>query len=191
MTGVEPDTDPLARQYGAALPRVHRKVSAHLIDWHRRFIALSPFVVLASGDGHGNHDASPRGGPPGFVQVLDDVTIALPDAAGNNLLQTLRNLSADPGVGLLFLIPGLNETLRVNGRAALVLPDHSDWGRLRERWPAERGYRGAMVVTVREAYYHCGRASKFSRLWDTGTIDRHRALPPLPKRPPADAAAEA
>ena len=95
---------------------------AEALDRHcRAFIARSPFVLIGSSDGNGNADVTPKGDKPGFVAVLDDITIAIPDRPGNNRLDTLENIVVNPAVGLLFLIPGMNETLRVNGEARITL----------------------------------------------------------------------
>jgi len=94
------------------------------LDAHcRRFVSLSPFLVIASTDAEGRVDASPRGGDPGFVRVLDDRTVLIPDSPGNNRLDSLQNLLSRPGLGLLFMIPGVDETLRINGRATLRTDD--------------------------------------------------------------------
>ena len=94
------------------------------LDHHcRRFVALSPFLVIASTDADGRVDASPRGGDPGFVKVLDDRTVLIPDSPGNNRLDSLQNLIGRAGVGMLFMIPGVDETLRINGKATLRTDD--------------------------------------------------------------------
>lgn len=145
------------------------------LDAHcQRFVALSPFCVLASGGGAGSLlDASPRGGAPGFAKTPDAHTVLLPDASGNNRLDTLSNLLQDPRLGLLFMIPGVDETLRINGTA-----------RLREEplytglFDAER-QRPQLVIEVRvqEAYLHCPKALMRSRLWHA---DAHRERGVLP-----------
>lgn len=105
--------------YGPVRERSQKKQLSHLDAHCLRFIGLSPFVVLASGSAEGQYDASPRGGDPGFVKAPDAQTLLIPDASGNNRLDTLQNIVATGRVGLLFLIPGVDETLRVNGRARL------------------------------------------------------------------------
>src|SRR5262245_43449905 len=105
--------------YAAPTERAVKK-EIHTLDRHsRRFLELAPFVVLATADKAGNADASPRGGPPGFVKAPNEKTLLIPDAPGNNRLDTLENILATGRVGLLFMIPGVDETLRVNGRASL------------------------------------------------------------------------
>ena len=133
----------------------------HLDAHCRHFISLSPFLTIGSmRQGHGL-DVSPRGDAPGFVRVLDDRTLAIPDRPGNRRLDTLANIVADAEVGLLFFIPGIEETLRVNGTARV-----SRDPRLLEAAAVNgRDALAAILVSVREAYLHCGKALKRSRLW--------------------------
>lgn len=140
------------------------------LDRHcRSFIGLSPFVVISSVGADGLADASPRGDRPGFVQILDDHTIAIPDWPGNNRLDTLSNIIVRPSVGLLFLVPGVDETLRVNGEAELQ--DDEGLRSLFER--SGKLPRLAILVHVKEAYLHCAKALMRSRLWDpTSRIER-------------------
>jgi len=146
------------------------------LDFHcRGFIARSPFVLIGSADGNGNGDVTPKGDRPGFVTVLDDTTIAIPDRPGNNRLDTLENIVANPAVGLLFLIPGMNETLRVNGTARITLDQA-----LRERMAVEgRLPLSVIVVSVRSAYMHCAKAFMRSELWAPGTWPDRASLPTL------------
>jgi PPOX class probable FMN-dependent enzyme len=126
----------------------------------RHFISLSPFLCLGT-SGSGGADVTPRGDSPGFVHVLDDQTLLIPDWQGNNRLDSLTNVVANPDVGLLFLIPGVDETLRVNGSAAITMEPA-----LLERWTANGKHpRSALRVTVREAYLHCAKALIRSKLW--------------------------
>ncbi|UQT53865.1 pyridoxamine 5'-phosphate oxidase family protein [Streptomyces durmitorensis] len=133
------------------------------LDKHfRRFIAHSPFLTMATADADGRADCSPRGDYPGFVKVLDDHTLAIPDRPGNKIADSFGNLAENDGIGLLFLIPGMRETLRVNGRAyATDDPDVLARMETEGRRPVL-----AVVVDVAEAYFHCGRALIRSRLWD-------------------------
>jgi PPOX class probable FMN-dependent enzyme len=155
--------------------RTLRKQLDHLDRHCRRFIELAPFVVMATADAEGRLDATPRGGEPGFVTVADEHTLLLPDRRGNNRLDSLTNLTEHPEVGLLFLIPGIDESLRVNGAvelrtdAELVEPF-----RVGPSTPAV-----VLRVTVREAYLHCGKAMMRSRLWSQDAQVERSELPPL------------
>src|SRR5262245_48754561 len=133
------------------------------LDAHaRRFVELSPFVVLASCNASAAVDASPRGGAPGFVKVADAHTLLIPDAPGNNRLDSLRNIVEARGVGLLFLVPGIDETLRVNGTATLT----RDAALLARCADERRTPKVVIRVQVREVYLHCAKAFMRSRLWD-------------------------
>ena len=132
-----------------------------LDDHCRNFIAHSPFVVIGSTRPGRGTDVSPRGDAPGFARVLDANTIAIPDRPGNNRLDTMSNITADAEIGLLFFIPGIDETLRVNGQARLS----RDPALLVAAAVNGREPRLVIVVTVREAFLHCGKALKRSRLW--------------------------
>lgn len=159
-------------------PATGRSVAKQLswLDPHcRRFIALSPFVLLATCDGAGHADVSPRGDHAGFVAVEDERTLLVPDRPGNNRLDSLENIIANPAVGLLFLIPGIDETLRVNGQAEI----RAD-AALTERF-AIGGRRPASVlrVQVEQAYLHCAKAFMRSRLWDPAAHLPRSALPSM------------
>jgi PPOX class probable FMN-dependent enzyme len=175
-------TDPadhLRELYPAPNERAVRKQLDHLDVHCRRFIELSPFVVMASvaaGD-DGPLDASPRGGAPGFVMALDATTLLLPDAPGNNRLDSLSNIAATGRVGLLFLIPGIDETLRVNGAARV-----SDDPALLAHFAADR-YPPLVVVhvTVQQAYLHCAKAFMRSRLWSAAAQVERATLPTIGK----------
>jgi len=147
-----------------------------VLDAHcRRFIALSPFVVLASHDGRGHVDASPRGGAPGFVQVDAQGRLLIPDAPGNNRLDTLENIVASGELGLLFLIPGLDETLRVNGRAELS----TDAADIAACTTERRAPRLVVRVTVEAAYLHCAKAFMRSKLWSADAQVDPATLPTI------------
>ena len=162
--------------YAAPGERAVRKQQAQLDAHCQRFIALSPFCVLASGGGTGALlDASPRGGAPGFVKSPDAHTLLLPDAGGNNRLDTLSNLLDDPRIGLVFLIPGVDETLRVNGTVRL-----RDEAIYTDFFIAER-QRPKLVIEVRvaEVYLHCPKALMRSRLWSADAQVDRAVLPTL------------
>ncbi len=143
------------------------------LDVHcRAFIALAPFMLLGTTDSAGRCDVSPRGDGPGFVQVLDDTTLVIPDRPGNKRFDSLRNILAHGGVGLLFMIPGVEETLRVNGRARLIR-DADVLARMavRDKVPTL-----AIAVEVQEAFLHCAKALKRSRLWQEESWPDEAAL---------------
>lgn len=146
------------------------------LDLHaRRFIELSPFLVISSQGADGLGDVSPKGDAPGFVLVLDDRTLLIPDRPGNNRLDTLSNLMANDGVGLLFLVPGVCETLRVNGRARVVADaDLLAPTAVRGRLPAT-----GILVAVEEVYLHCAKALVRSKLWEDDHRVERRSLPSL------------
>ena len=164
----------LRSSYGQPSERAVKK-SLDRLDRHcRRFIGLSPFVVLATAGADGRVDCSPRGDPPGFVEVLDDRTVLLPDRPGNNRVDSLGNVFENPHVGLLFMIPGVNETLRLNGRATLT----TDPTRLEPLSVKGRMPRSGLLIEVEEIFLHCTKALVRSRLWaDESRVDRRSALP--------------
>lgn len=158
------DVDGLRRLYREPHELVLRKEINHVDGAAQGFIAASPFIVLATSGEHGT-DASPRGGPPGFVAVLDDKRLALGDLAGNNRLDSHTNLLAHPQVGLLFLVPGVDETLRVNGRATLTTdPTVLEAVAIDGRLP-----KLAIGIDVQGCFIHCAKAFRRSRLWDTSS----------------------
>ena len=146
------------------------------LDGHcRSFIARSPFVLIGSSDGKGNADVTPKGDKSGFATVLDDNTIAIPDRPGNNRLDTLENIVANPAVGLLFLIPGMNETLRVNGDAKITTD-----ATLRERLAVEgKPPQSVVIVIVKAAYMHCAKAFMRSELWKPESWPARSSMPTL------------
>jgi PPOX class probable FMN-dependent enzyme len=154
--------DEVRARLGEPDAMVKGKIMDRIDDEFRRFIAHSPFLTMATADAAGRADCSPRGDYPGFVKVLDDHTLALPDRPGNRIADSFRNLAENDGIGLLFLVPGLRETLRVNGRAYVT--DEPDV--LARMQTEARTPELAIVVEVEEAYGHCGRAILRSRLWD-------------------------
>ena len=174
--------------FGLPTERIQTKTRPCLTEPLRAFIAESPMLVMATSDREGRCDASPKGGLPGFVRVLDDTHLLVPDVAGNKLFQSYLNMDQNPHVGLLFLIPGLSEVVRVNGRVLIVEKAELD----------ARGVDGArhdpdetrdviqgIVVEIEEAYTHCPRALNYSRLWDTDEIERRQASGAHPLRAPA------
>ncbi len=176
MNGIS-DSESLRAHYGTVHPLAERKVLTRLDVHCRRFIALSPFAVLATSDGAGHVDASPRGDAPGFVAVPDDFSLLLPDRPGNNRVDSYGNVVAHPGVGLLFFVPGINETLRVNGDARVVTE-----GSLLGPLAAQGKVPSAgLLIAVKEAFFHCAKALMRSQLWDPATRVERKVFPTLGK----------
>lgn len=154
------------------------KKSLPMLDRHARdFIQRSPFLCLGTQSVDGKADVSPRGDPPGFVKVLDENTLAVPDRPGNNRLDSLVNIVSNPGVGLLFIIPGFDDTLRVNGRASLVVdPELLTSMSINGRSP-----KVAIVITVTSVFMHCAKAFRRSHLWDPDRFQDRDEMPSLMK----------
>ena len=165
----------LEELYGEPTERARRKVLARLDPHCRRFIEASPFLVLGTAAADGAADCSPRGDAPGFVRVLDDRTLVIPDRIGNNRVDSMRNIVENPNVGLIFFVPGVNETLRVNGHARIVRePALLESLAVRDRAP-----KTAILVVVKEAFLHCAKALMRSRLWDPETQIERSSFPSL------------
>ena len=161
---------------GRPSPRVIAKVTDTIDALSRDFIARSPFVLVASSDGDGNFDVSPKGDPPGFVRVLGDSrALAIPERPGNRRADTFRNVLRNPRVGLIFLVPGKVETLRVSGTASIV----RDAGLREEMALGGKVPELALVVSVREAFMHCAKCMIRSRLWEPGRWPALDGLPSL------------
>jgi len=158
--------------YGLPKGNAVLKEITYLNAHYRAFIEASPFVVLAS-SGPGGLDCSPKGDAPGFVRILDERRLALPDRLGNNRIDNLRNIVVDPRVSLLFIVPGIGETLRINGRAEIsVEPELLASFAVDGKLP-----RSVIVVRVEAAYVHCSKALMRSKLWDAS---RHLMRSQLP-----------
>ncbi len=164
--------DELQALYGDSHERSRRKELPRLIAPYRALIQASPFVVLASA-GPDGLDCSPRGDAPGFVQILDDQTLLLPDRPGNNRIDSLRNIVLNPQVALLFLIPGVGESLRVNGRAEISLdPELLELGRAQGKLP-----RSVLRIHIDTCYFQCSKAAVRSGLWDAARQVERASLP--------------
>jgi PPOX class probable FMN-dependent enzyme len=165
----------LREAYGEPAERSVKKQRDRLDGHCRHFISLSPFLVVASSDPSGRCDASPKGDAPGFVRVIDDKTLLIPDRLGNNRVDTLGNLVTRPGVGLIFFVPGVNETLRVNGRARIT----TDPALLEPLAVSGKAPRSGILVTAEEVYFHCGKALIRSDLWNPEKHIRRSDFPSL------------
>ena len=161
--------------YGEPGERAVKKQLPRLEKHSRAFIELSPFIVVASADPSGRVDASPKGDAPGFVRVIDDETLLIPDRLGNNRIDTISNLLAAPGVGLIFFVPGLRETLRINGRARIT----TDPALLEPCAVNGKAPRSGILVTAEEVYFHCGKALIRSDLWNPDKMLKHADFPSL------------
>jgi PPOX class probable FMN-dependent enzyme len=162
----------LSDLYGPALERSVRKQLDHLDDLCRAFIAASPLIIVGTHNGDAE-DTSPRGDAPGFVKVVDDHTLIIPDRRGNNRLDTLRNLVHNPAIGILFLVPGRNETFRVNGEAVVS----QDPALLAQFTVQDKAPRTVVIVKVREAYVHCSRALVRADLWNPDKYAKPDGVP--------------
>lgn len=167
----------LQELYGSPMELVIKKQKTKLDKFSKQFIALSSFSVLATSNSVGNMDCSPRGDYAGFIRVLDSGTIALPDRPGNNRLDSLRNIIENPNVGLLILIPGFAECLRINGTAKAVtnvslLAQFEHQGKLP---------KSVLVISIQEVYFHCAKAITRSKLWDSESQLERNIMPSLGK----------
>lgn len=164
-----PDLDAL---YDPPSDRIQNMVLDRLVDFHRAYLAQATFFCLATGNRDGL-DASPRGGAPGFVQVLDDRRVAFADWPGNNRIASLRNLAQDERVAMLFLFPGLELFMRINGRGRIsTVPDL-----LAGLEEGGRRPKTAVVVAIDEVLFHCGKAIHRARLWEGGAHPERAGLP--------------
>jgi len=168
------DETQLRELLGEPTELVQKKIADRLNPLTRQFVERSPFVVVASGRPDGGLDVSPRGDPAGFVRILDDRTLLLPDRPGNKLADTLTNLLADDRIALLFLIPGVNDTFRVNGRARIV----DDPELLAASTVEGKAPQLGILVEVEEAYTQCPKALLRSELWNP---ERHIDRSELPR----------
>lgn len=171
----ETTAETVRAHYGEPSDRALAKQLVRLDGHARAFIALSPFLVIASSDAAGRGDATPRGDAPGFVAVLDDATLLIPDRLGNRRADTMLNVTENPQVGLLFLVPGIDESLRVNGRARFT----TDADLLAPLAVQGRPPVAGLIVAVEEVYFHCGKALMRSRLWDPDTRVERASFPSL------------
>ena len=161
----------LRDHFGKVSALAEKKVLDHLDKFCRDFIALSPFLIIASSDGNGHSDASPRGDAPGFVAVIDRKILLIPDRRGNNRVDTFGNILAAPGVGIIFMVPGINETLRVNGRAKIT----QDPALLTPLTVQGIVPNIGLKIEVEQCYFHCGKALMRAKLWSPAAqVERDR-----------------
>jgi len=171
------DKNNLGQLYGDPSERAVLKQLDHLDKHCRAFIEISPFLVIGTMGNDGLGDVSPRGDAPGFVKVRDEKTIYLPDRLGNNRTDTLLNVLDNSGVGLLFLVPGINETLRVNGNAKITIDSN-----ILEGLSAQgKAPRSALEISVEEAYLQCAKALIRSKLWEEDYKIERKSFPSLGK----------
>ena len=161
--------------YREASQLVQDKVIARLDEHCQAFVRLSPFATLATASPDGWPDASPRGGDPGFVKVLDEHRLALPDRPGNNRVDGLRNLAANPRASLMFFVPGIDETLRIYGTTQLFAPDDLDV----DLTEFGRAPKSVLVLTVERAYFQCSKSIMRSGLWDPERRVERSVFPPF------------
>ena len=177
---------------GTPMELAAKKAIPKLDKYCRELIQRSPFLTIGTANANGKADVSPRGDQPGFVLILDDNTIFIPERPGNNRVDTLINITENPNVGLLFMVPGFDETLRVNGRASVVKDEA-----LLERCAVKgRVPKIGVMVAIEEAYLHCAKAFRRSKLWDPDSRQDRKEMPSLGKiildqtaeanKPPAD-----
>jgi uncharacterized protein len=163
----------LREKFAEVHPLALAKSRPALDKYSRQFISLSPFLVISTADANGKADLSPRGDPPGFVHIVDDHTILIPDRPGNNRLDTMANIVANPNVGCLFFIPGFEDTLRLNGKAAIT----EDAALLKHCTVNGKAPKVGILVAVEEVFMHCAKALKRSKLW-SGEYRQDRAQMP-------------
>ena len=163
----------LREELGGSHPLAVKKINDYLEPWVQAFIAQSPFAVLSSCDADGNCDASPKGGRPGFIKVVDERTLLMPDIGGNWLFQSFSNFESNPKAALLFMIPGMDVTIRVNGRIEVLSAEELSEKNLEpELFMTDKNsvVIQAITLSVNEAYFHCPRSFKFANLWDPDQI---------------------
>ena len=164
--------DQLESLYGEKLPTSMIKEIDHISEGYRKLIEAAPFIAVATSGPEGL-DCSPKGDAAGFVRILDDRTLAIPDRPGNNRIDGFRNIVRDPSIALLFLIPGIGETLRVNGRAAIsVDPDLMQSFAVGGKLP-----RCVLIVHIESIFFHCSKAIVRSKLWEEATKIDRKSLP--------------
>ncbi len=167
--------DTLRSLYGATHDLAVKKCLPELDEYCREYISRSPFLCLSTQHANGTADVSPRGDPAGFVRIIDSKTIAIPDRPGNNRLDSLSNIVSNPSVGILFFVPGFDDTLRINGAAFITRsPELLSSMAVKNRVPTL-----AIVVEIKEAFLHCAKAFRRAKLWDADMLQERSQLPSL------------
>ena len=167
----------LRKELGGIHPLAANKVKSCLEPYTQAFIENASFAVMASADNSGNCDASPRGGKPGFTKVIDEKTLVMPDVCGNRLFQSFENFDSNPKAGFVFMIPGMDVTVRVNGAVkTLGKPKLTDFGVTSCVHNPDEGaiLVQGLEICIDEVYFHCPRSFQFADLWNTETIARNR-----------------
>ena len=162
-------TEDLCERFGPPEDLAVKHKLPYIDDAARRFIAQCPFVILATADAQGRCDASPKGDPPGFIYIADERTLYIPDRSGNKMFQSITNILTNPHIGMIFLIPGEEWTMRVNG-AARVVDDPTLLEQLSARG---RAAQLAIEVKIEECYFHCPRSFKRAELWNAEKFSRY------------------
>lgn len=159
------DLSALTDIIGEPTPSIANKEMQEIDGYFRRFLELCPFLCLSTADRDGNQDISPRGDPPGFVKIIDDRTVLIPDRKGNRRVDSMKNILENPNIGLLFFVPGIEEVVRINGKATLT-----DDASLLDQC-AVNGSAPALGIQVEidDIFFHCAKAIKRSKLWDPET----------------------
>lgn len=165
----------LRTKMGEVGPLAAGKTLKRIDKYAKSYIERSPFLCIGTADENGNADVSPRGDPAGFVRIVDDRTLLIPDRPGNNRVDTMSNIIANPKVGILFIIPGIDDTLRVNGRAEII----DDPAELAPAAVNGRPPKIGIRVHVDEVFFHCAKAFRRSRLWDPAAQQDRSFLPGL------------
>jgi len=163
--------------FGEPANGTKKKVRPYMVELVQDFIKKSPFLVMASCNAQGHNDASPRGGRPGFVKVIDEKHLVIPDISGNKLFQSYENIETNPYIGLIFFIPGIDRTVRVNGKVKILRNGDSEFDKLTMDVfmpDYNESLLQALMLEVVESYSHCPRALTYSKLWDTPVINKNR-----------------
>jgi len=165
----------LRELYDSPMELAVKKQKDRLDKFSTEFLQLSAFSILATSNAQGHMDCSPRGDHPGFIQILNESTIALPDRPGNNRLDSLSNIIDNPNIGLLILIPGFKECLRINGSAKIAVNNE-----LLERFEHQGKLpKSVVIISIREVYFHCAKAISRSKLWETASKVDRKLMPSL------------